>query len=64
MTTIQVDDEILLRPPKISDAEDLFALVDSSRDYLRRWLPWVDGIRFAKDYRPWITTKKEVLHYR
>ena len=39
MTTIQVDNEILLRPPRMSDAEDLFALVDSNREYLRRWAP-------------------------
>ena len=64
MNTIQVDDEILLRPPKISDAEDLFALVDSSRDYLRRWLPWVDGIRSARDYRPWIEGRAGGNEYR
>ena len=53
MKTIRVDDDILLRPPRITDAKALFALVDASRVYLRRWLPWVDGLRSAKDYR-WV----------
>ena len=64
MTTIRVDDEILLRPPRMSDAEDLFALVDSNRDYLRRWLPWVDGLRSARDYRPWIEGRVGGNEYR
>ena len=64
MTTIQVDDEILLRPPRLTDAKDLFALVDSNRDYLRRWLPWVDTIRSAKDYRPWIDGRAGGNEYR
>ena len=51
---VTLEDDILLRPPRLTDAEDLFALVDSNRDYLRRWLPWIDTIRSAKDYRPWI----------
>ena len=64
MTTIQVDDEILLRPPRMSDADDLFALVDSNREYLRRWLPWVDRIRSTKDYRPWIEGGAAEQEYR
>ena len=64
MTTIRVDDEIFLRPPRMSDAEDLFALVDSNRDYLRRWLPWIDTICSAKDYRPWIEGRVGGNEYR
>ena len=64
MTTIQVDDEILLRPPRMTDAEDLFAPVDSNRDYLRRWLPWIDTICSARDYRPWIDGGAVEQEYR
>ena len=64
MTALQVDDEIVLRPPRMADTEDLFALLESSRAYLRRWLPWVDGIRFAKDYRHWIEGDVAGQEYR
>ena len=64
MTTIRVDDELLLRPPRMSDAEELFALVNSGRAYLRRWLPWVDTIRSARDYRPWIEGRVGGNEYR
>ena len=38
-----VDERTVLRSPHPSDAELLFAAIDSSRAYLRRWLPWVDS---------------------
>lgn len=28
-----------------SDADELYALVDSNRDFLARWLPWVEAAR-------------------
>ena len=56
MTTIVVDGEILLRRPTLEDAEDLFALVDSNRQHLRRWLPWVDFVASVEDERLWVET--------
>jgi len=38
----------------LRDAETLFALVDAERERLRRWLPWVDGVRTAEDERAWL----------
>ena len=51
---IFVDDETKLRWPEPDDAEALFAIVDSNRDYLSRWLPWVEHIRNADDELRWI----------
>ena len=56
MTAIVVDGEILLRRPALEDAEGLFALVDSNRQYLRRWLPWVDFVVSLDDERRWVQT--------
>ena len=32
----------------------MFALTDKNRDYLREWLPWVDGARTVEDTREFI----------
>ena len=34
---------------KLADAEEIFALVDSCRDYLREWFPWVDATKGVED---------------
>jgi ribosomal-protein-serine acetyltransferase len=39
---------------ELRHAEELFALTDRNRDYLRRWLPWLDGIRVVEDTRSFI----------
>jgi ribosomal-protein-serine acetyltransferase len=39
---IDVDSHIVLSLVKLEDAEEIFTLVDVSRNYLRNWLPWVD----------------------
>lgn len=36
----------ILRP---AHAPELFALVDTNREHLRRWLPWVDGTHQVSD---------------
>ncbi len=47
--TIKVDEEILLRWPSMADAEELFKLIDTNREHLGRWLPWVDAIQSLDD---------------
>ena len=47
--TIRVDEEIELRLVTASDAPRIFALTDRDREYLREWLPWVDGTRTVED---------------
>ena len=54
VTEIRVDDDILLRWPTMADVEDIFALVDSNREHLSRWLPWVETVRSAEDERVWV----------
>ncbi len=38
-----VDDDISLALLTLKDTEALYAITDTSRDYLREWLPWVDA---------------------
>lgn len=54
MAEIRVDDDILLRSPTMADAEDIFALVDSNREHLGCWLPWIEAMRSLEDERQWI----------
>lgn len=44
MFSIQVDEHTKLRRLTPSDQHELFRLMDSSREHLRRWLPWVDAV--------------------
>ena len=40
---IAVDDDLSLVAPVSEDASELFSVVDSNREYLRKWLPWLDS---------------------
>lgn len=43
------DGEIELRQFTLPDAKTLFALTDKNRDYLRKWLPWLDEMKTIED---------------
>lgn len=45
MATIPVAPGLRLVDLQPEDAEELFALTDANRAYLRRWLPWLDQTR-------------------
>lgn len=42
MVSILIDEELQLRSFEPDDAPQLYKAVDSSRDHLRPWMPWVD----------------------
>ena len=46
---IRVNKDIVLRRASSEFAVDLFRLTDSNRDYLKRWLPWLDSITCVED---------------
>ncbi len=46
---LDVGDGITLARVRSEDAAEIFAVVDSCRDYLREWLRWVDSSRSVKD---------------
>lgn len=50
---IVVNDDIILRLPQDKWAKKIYAIVDSQREYLRQWLPWVDrttSIHYIKTF--------------
>ena len=52
--TIAVTDNIILELLDSWHASETFALIDSNRQYLREWLPWVDHMRTAADFKNYI----------
>ena len=56
MLSIKVDDEIILKELEIETAAELFALIDSNRNYLREWLGWVDSTKVVDDTILYIQT--------
>ena len=49
MFQLTVDSEIKLRMLAARDAEALYKLTNDSREYLKKWLPWLDDIRSTSD---------------
>ena len=56
MHTIRVNENTYLRPLQISDAEDIFNTIDSQREYLGRWLPFVESTRSIADSEEFINS--------
>ncbi|WP_404450664.1 GNAT family N-acetyltransferase [Virgibacillus necropolis] len=50
----EIDDDLTLKLMELDDAKELFNLTDASREYLREWLPWVDGTTTVDDSRGFI----------
>ncbi|UOQ86552.1 GNAT family N-acetyltransferase [Gracilibacillus salinarum] len=50
----KIDEELSLKLIELKDAERVFTLTDSSRDYLRKWLPWLDFTTKLEDTKTFI----------
>lgn len=51
---LEVNDELWLRQIEDNDAEVLFEQIEQNRDYLRRYLNWVDQMKKIEDARKFI----------
>ncbi len=49
-----INKQITLSMVELGDADEIFSVVDSSRNYLRHWLPWVDSNTSSADTRNFI----------
>lgn len=61
MFSFRIDDDTELRLLENRHAEELFALTNQNREYLRKWLPWLDDNRSLEDSRAFIT--KSLIQY-
>lgn len=54
MFEYNIEKHIELTLPKDSDAEEIYKAIDSNRNYLKKWLPWVEDSRTIEDARGFI----------
>lgn len=59
MFVVQVRPDVELRLLEEKHASTVFAVVDRNREYLRRWLPWVDPTRSVNDTLEFIRGARE-----
>ena len=59
MFCIQVDEDLSLGLFEKRHAEELADLIDSSRSYLREWLPWIDFSKTTEDSEQFIQRSLE-----
>lgn len=53
---IPVADNLLLRKISLNDSSAIFSLIDTNREFLRKWLPFVDYTRAVSDTEAFIKT--------
>jgi len=51
---LTVNASISLKEIDLSDANDIFRTIDSQREYLRKWLPFIDNTKEVTDTRRFI----------
>jgi ribosomal-protein-serine acetyltransferase len=54
MFTCKIDEKVSLKLVDLRDRDAIFQLTDSSREYLREWLPWVDFTTKPEDTEQFI----------
>ena len=58
---IIVDDEIILKTVQLEDVEDRYRVIDENREFLKKWLGWLDFYEKSDDLLEYtkICQKKE-----
>ena len=60
---LKVNEDIVLRQVKISDAEAIFTAINTQRDYLGKWLPFVEHTQTLADSEIYVNTVLKELEY-
>lgn len=53
---IHINNELYLRQLRASDAIDIFSTIDRQREYLGRWLPFVETTKTVKDSEKFVNS--------
>jgi len=54
MFRIQIEEDLHLELLHLIHSKELFALVDTNREHLRKWLPWLDDSKSENDTKSFI----------
>lgn len=57
---IEISDNVFLREIELSDSQDMFYLIDSQREYLGEWLPFVPFTASVADSEEFIRSVTEI----
>ncbi|MFV0531611.1 MAG: GNAT family N-acetyltransferase [Flavobacteriales bacterium] len=60
--TIKIDSDIEIRLLKLSDSIDIFRTIDSQREYLGKWLPFVEHTKELKDTEDFVKSVVNIPH--
>lgn len=58
--TLHLDDALSLKIINDHHAEPLLALINTNRQHLRQWLPWVDNMQTVADCKAYISQCKKL----
>jgi ribosomal-protein-serine acetyltransferase len=58
---LKVDNNIILRLIEKSDAPDIFHTIDSQREYLGKWLPFVEHTKTIEDSKAFVNSVTEAV---
>jgi ribosomal-protein-serine acetyltransferase len=61
MFSHRLSDKAELRLPETYEAEEIFAIADKNRAYLRPWMGWVNDTKGPEDIRNWIIKSREKM---
>jgi ribosomal-protein-serine acetyltransferase len=57
-----VDDNLMLKEIQLTDTNAIFEIIDTQRDYLREWLPFIDYTKHPGDTRAYILSLYDRLY--
>jgi ribosomal-protein-serine acetyltransferase len=57
--SIIVSENIILKQIELSDSDDIFSAIDNQREYLGKWLPFVETTRVVDDTKGFIRSMLE-----
>ena len=58
----KIDEEISLKLIELGDGDEIFELINNSRDYLREWLPWLDNTTKLEDTKEFIKIYLKIIN--